>query len=119
VVDEDEQLLAIAKWYVPKKKKEPVRLGDIISQYVEVELEPKQTRNMSIEEAWREIVPEVLSAHCRCLGIKQGQVEIMVDSSVYNYQLAIRNTELIEQLRQAVPRLKIRSIKTKVGSFKK
>jgi hypothetical protein len=118
VIQEDEQLRAIAKWYAPKKLREPGRLGDIITQYVETELAPKHNKNISVEEAWREIVPEFLAPHCRCMGIKQGHVEILIDSPVYGYQLTIRSSELIEQLRQAVPRIRIKAIKTKIGSLK-
>jgi hypothetical protein len=116
---EDEQLRTLTRWKTPKGR-EAARLGEAVVEYFKNEVEPKQQHNDSIEAIWRQVVPEIFAGHCRCGGIKAGQVLITADSPVYSYQLNTRKAELLDMMKELAPaRLKVKDLKITVGTIKK
>jgi predicted nucleic acid-binding Zn ribbon protein len=110
VIDSDEQLRDITKWKKPKKRI-PDRLGTLVESYMHQEVSPSYRQFSSVEQAWRQAIPDELAAHCRCDSISNGQLKVVVDSSAYMYKLQTMNDELIERLDQLCRRPKIRKIK--------
>jgi len=110
VIDSDEQLRDITKWKKPKSRTVD-RLGTLMESFVRETIAPSYRQFNSVEQAWRQAVPDELAAHCWCDGISNGQLKVVVDSAAYMYKLQMMSTELIDRLDQLCRRPKIRKIK--------
>jgi hypothetical protein len=110
VIDQDEQLRNITNWKKPKDHA-PARLGTLLDDYIRDEVSPKYRQFSSVEQAWRQVVPDELAAHCWCDGISSGQLKIVIDSPAYMYKLQMISAELIEKLGQICRRPRIRTLK--------
>jgi predicted nucleic acid-binding Zn ribbon protein len=64
-----------------------------------------------VQQAWQQAIPDELAPHCRCDGISDGQLKVVVDSAAYMYKLQTMSAELIERLGELCRRPKIRKIK--------
>ena len=111
---EDQEIPVIAKFLVPKERKE-AKLGMVLADYFNSQLKPMQKQCAKIEQVWNEIIDPQMGLHCRCGGIKAGVVEIKVDSPVYVYQLSLQKDQLLEQIREAAPGLKAKKLKVVLG----
>jgi hypothetical protein len=110
VIDSDEQLRAITKWKKPKMRT-PDRLGALAESFMQEEIAPSYRQFTSVQQAWRQVIPDELAPHCWCDGISNGQLKVVVDSAAYMYKLQTMSAELIERLDQICKRPKIRKIK--------
>jgi predicted nucleic acid-binding Zn ribbon protein len=109
-IDQDEQLRNVTKWKKPKDHS-PARLGSLVEGYMNQEVAPKYKQFSSVEQAWRQAVPEELASHCRCDSVSGGQLKIVVDSPAYMYKLQAMSSDLVEKLGHFCRRPRIRSIK--------
>ncbi|MDO8302309.1 MAG: DUF721 domain-containing protein [Sedimentisphaerales bacterium] len=110
MIDSDEQLRDITKWKKPKKRTID-RLGTLVESFMREEIASSYRQFTSVEQAWRQAVPDDLASHCRCDGVSNGQLRVVVDSAAYMYKLQTMSAELIERLDQLCRRPKIRKIK--------
>ena len=110
MVDSDEQLRDITKWKKPKNRT-PDRLGTLVESFMHEEIAPSYRQFNSVQQAWRQVISDDLAPHCRCDGISNGQLKVIVDSAAYMYKLQTMSAELIERLDQICKRPKIRKIK--------
>jgi predicted nucleic acid-binding Zn ribbon protein len=110
VIDSDEQLRNITSRKKPRDNS-PARLGPLLEQYIAQQVSPKYRQFSSVEEAWRQAVPDELASHCRCESVSNGQLKIIVDSPAYMYKLQTISTELLERLEQLCRRPKVRTLK--------
>jgi hypothetical protein len=110
VIDSDDQLRNITEWKKPKKHT-PDRLGSLMESYMQDQVAPHYRQFSSVEQAWRQAVPDELAPHCWCDGISNGQLKVVVDSAAYLYTLQTMSAELIERLDQLCRRPRIRKIK--------
>lgn len=110
MIDSDEQLRELTKWKKPKARI-PDRLGTLVESYMHQEIAPSYRQFHSVQQAWRQVVPDELAAHCWCDGISNGQLKVVVDPAAYMYKLQTMSAELIERLDQICKRPKIRKLK--------
>ena len=110
MVDQDEQLRNITNRKKPKDRS-PALLGPILEQYVTEQVSPKYRQFSSVDQAWRQVVPDELAAHCRCESLSAGQLKVIVDSPAYMYKMQLISADLIEKLSELCRRPTIRKIK--------
>ena len=89
----------------------PDRLGTLMESFMREEIAPSYRQFNSVQQAWRQAIPDDLAAHCQCDGISNGQLKVVVDSAAYMYKLQTMSAELVERLDQICKRPKIRKIK--------
>jgi predicted nucleic acid-binding Zn ribbon protein len=98
-----------------RKPDRTAHLRDVIEQFMENEVSPRQVRFRNVAEAWNELLPAELGEHCRISGISRGQLEVLADSPSYMYELQLCSSELLEELQQRCPRFRITKIRFAVG----
>ena len=91
------------------------RIGNLVDTLLRETIKPAQTRLEPLEEAWEQIVPPGLAAHCRVRGLGSGQLRIGVDSPVYMYELQLCSQDLLEALQRRCPQSGLRRIKLTLG----
>lgn len=81
---------------------EPCRMGDITNGVV-ARLTPVYERCNSVGEAWDQVLPPALRAHCRVAGVRGGCLRIVVDAASYMYELQLCKAELLKELQRLCP----------------
>jgi hypothetical protein len=115
-MDEGEQLRRVVKWRTRQKpKKTAARLGDVVKQFMENQVSPRQARFGTIAEVWGGLLPAELRRHCEITDISGGRLKVLVDSPSYMYELQLCSSELLEELQRQCPRARIKKIKFAVG----
>jgi hypothetical protein len=77
-------------------------MGDIASGFV-ASLAPICESCTSVGEAWEQVLPGSLRAHCRIGGLSGGCLRIVVDAASYMYELQLCKTELLRELQRLCP----------------
>lgn len=116
MASEDQELRAIVQRMSPKDRTS--KLGEVLERFMAEALSPKFKAFTAVEQAWREAVPEELASHCRCEGVSNGQLKILVDSPAYMYRLETIRPQLFEQLGRLCPKPKIKKLKFIIAAFK-
>jgi predicted nucleic acid-binding Zn ribbon protein len=114
VIDQDEQLRNITNRKKPKDRT-PARLGPLLEEYITEQVSPKYRQFSTVEQTWRQVVPDEMASHCWCEGISGGQLKIIVDSPAYMYRLQVMSAELIERLGELCRRPAVKKIKLVPG----
>jgi len=115
MMDEGEQLRNIIKWRTKRKLNKTTRLGDVVKQFMENRVSPRQARFEAIAEVWSRLLPAEVHNHCEIADISGGQLKVLVDSPSYVYDLRLCSPELLEELQQQCPRARIKKIKFTIG----
>ena len=93
-------------------------VGQWIDGLIENVVQPKQTKLMRIQYAWRDLLPEELSEHSRPDSLRGGRLRVKVDSSAHQQELHwILQEDLVKQLRSKCPGITINDIKLVRGRF--
>ena len=113
---ENKQLLhkAVEEQRVRKSDK-TVRLGDAAEQFLIEQVSPKQARFGAVAELWNQLLPEELCRHCEIVDISGGWLKIKVDSPAYKYELQLCSSELLKELQQQCPKVRLTEIKFVFG----
>jgi len=90
-----------------------VRLGEMLTELVENQLLPQRAKFESLLEVWSELLPADISEHCRIADICGGQLKVLVDSAAYMYELQLRSSGILSEVRRRCPWIK--KIKVAVG----
>ena len=77
-------------------------MGDIASGLL-AGLTPVYERCHSVGDAWGEVLPPTLRAHCRLEGLKGGCLRVVVDAASYMYELQLCKAELLKELQRLCP----------------
>jgi predicted nucleic acid-binding Zn ribbon protein len=115
MADESRQFGNVFERRTRRKPDRTAHLGDIVGQFMENQVSPRQVRFGHITEVWSELLPAELGEHCRISGISKGQLEVLTDSPSYMYELQLCSSELLEELQHRCPRFRITKIKFAVG----
>jgi hypothetical protein len=111
-MDEDEQLLRDAvEGRLVKKFDRTAKVGDLVQTFVTKWVSPRQARFGAIIEVWSQLIPAELYKHCEIVDISGGQLKVRVDSPSYKYELQLCSSELLEELQQQCPRVRLTKIK--------
>lgn len=93
---------------------EASRLGDLASNLMQ-ELAPVSSRAGSLEEAWTDVVPPNLRAHCKLVSFQNGCLKIVAGESSYLYELQLCKAALLEEFRGKCPGVRINRIDVAMG----
>jgi predicted nucleic acid-binding Zn ribbon protein len=115
MADESKQIGNVFGRRTRRKPDRTAHLGDVVEQFMENQVSPRQARFRNVAEVWNELLPAELGEHCRISGISKGQLEVLADSPSYMYELQLCSSELLEELQQRCPRFRITKIKFIVG----
>ena len=84
-------------------------MGELTSGFV-AGLTPVYERCNSVGEAWEQVLPPTLRAHCRIGGIQGGCLRIVVDTASYMYELQLCKEELLTELQRLCPGTGLRRV---------
>ena len=104
-----------AKWRKKPKPYLAISMGQVAQQLIDKRISPLQARFSQIAEAWSRLLPAGLIGHCEIVDISGGQLEVQVDSPSYKYELQLCSSELLAELQQECPRLRLTKIKLVVA----
>ena len=68
-----------------------------------------------IERIWQNLLNEKERRHTKLFGIKEGTLSVHVDSPAWLYQMKIRQTKILKQMKDEIPGLK--HIRFKIGKI--
>ena len=98
------------------KRQDPTaKLGDVVKQFVENNIEPKHKKSSPLMELWDKILPEGQRRHCKIDSISGGLMKVKVDSPSYLYDLQLSGGELLAKIKEHCPAARIKKIKFTVG----
>ncbi|KPJ66005.1 MAG: hypothetical protein AMJ43_09455 [Coxiella sp. DG_40] len=89
----------------------PAKLGDMIREIMNQWISPQQVKFDSVVRLWSELLPEELRQHCRIMDISAGRLKVLVDSPSYMYDLQLRSSVILAELRRRCKQARIKSIK--------
>ena len=69
-----------------------------------------------VERIWTNILTEKELKHTKIIGIKEDGLLVCVDSPAWLYQMRIRQTKIMKQLKEEIPHIKY--IRFKMGKMK-
>ena len=78
-------------------------------------LAPVQSRYGALAEAWSELLPAGLRAHCRIAGLRDGCLKVAADAPSYLYELQMSKVALLAALRQMCPRARVQRIDVRLA----
>lgn len=88
---------------------EACRMGDLVSGFVD-RLRPVSSRYDSVAQAWEDLLPGNLRAHCRIGGVSNGSLKVLADGSAYLFELQLCKAVLLRELQRLCPSAKVRRI---------
>lgn len=91
-------------------KNEIYSLGEVMSEFMEVRIQPQFNRFSSVAELWDELLPAGLAEHCEIVEISAGRLKVQVDSPSYMYELQLCRSEILKEM-QRHPAIRIKDIK--------
>ena len=112
--DETEQLRNAVRWKKKATFNRTAKLSDTLSKVMK-RIGTRQRRFGGVYEFWSELLPDELREHCRLESIYDGQLEVMVDSPAYMYELRLCSSQLLGELQRNFGRGRIRKINFAVG----
>jgi hypothetical protein len=110
-MDEFEQLQNTLKYRRAKKRNNTTKLCDAVQKFLTEQVSPKQAKFGAVAEIWNQLLPEELCRHCEIVGISGGILKVKVDSPAYKYELQLCSSELIEELQQQCPKVRLTEIR--------
>jgi len=111
-MDEGEQLLRDAvKGRLVKKCDRTAKVGDVAQTFVTRWVSPRQARFGAVVEVWSRLIPAELCKHCEIVDVSGGQLKVRVDSPSYKYELQLCSSELLKELQQQCPKVRLTEIK--------
>ena len=109
-MDEETRLRNAVRWR-RRKAYDATRLDQAVQELVQEHVLPRQARFSRVMEVWERLLPESLAAHCEIVDITAGQLDVQVDSPSYLYELQLCSSELLDELQQQCPRVRLTKIR--------
>jgi predicted nucleic acid-binding Zn ribbon protein len=94
-----------------RRRREAVRLGDVVRELMDNQISRRQADFRSAEEFWSSTLPVELLQHCRIAGISGGKLTVEVDSPSYMYEMQLASYELLKGMQRQCPRVPVEKIK--------
>jgi len=111
-MDEGEQLLRdAAKGRLVKKFDRTAKVGDVVQTFVTKWVSPRQAKFSTVVEVWSRLIPAELCKHCEIVDVSGGRLKVRVDSPSYKYELQLCSSELLKELQQQCPKVRLTEIK--------
>ncbi len=99
----------------PQAPSTPRRVDELLSEYLENQLEPRRQKFGKIDESFRNLLPATLASHCRPDSVTAGNLKVIVDSPVYMHELRLCGEEIVRELKSLCPRARITKITPTIG----
>ncbi|MEC9091240.1 MAG: DUF721 domain-containing protein [Planctomycetota bacterium] len=71
-----------------------------------------------IKKIWEKTVGDQMKNKTRAVGIKGGNLTVLVESAIVNQEITYQKKELLEKIKRTTIGEKIKNIKFKIGIFK-
>ena len=86
-----------------------------LARLMDQQITPARTKLSPVIELWGQLLPGDIQKHCKIVGLKGRQLEVITDSSSYAYELKLCSEELIKEIQQNCPAAKVEKIKFVIG----
>jgi hypothetical protein len=90
-------------------------LGEVLGKIMVERVSVRHEQTLQLEQAWAEILPPDLAAHCRIDEFSPGTLKVAVDGPAYMHELRLCKEELCSEINRAVPCARVRDIKLVIG----
>ena len=111
MMSEGAQIYTAVRQRKKYKRDRTVRIGDVAQKFLGEQVSPRQAKYGAVLELWQQILPDELSRHCEIVDISGGQLTVKVDSPSYKYELHLCSSELLRELQQQCPKIRLTKIK--------
>ena len=91
-------------------------IKDVIGKVIGGIAERNPDRHNKIARIWRNLLTEQELKHTKLMGVKEETLLVFVDSPAWMYQMRIRQTKILKQLKEEVSDIK--HIRFKIGKIK-
>ena len=91
-------------------------IKNIVSTVIGNMAEHKPDIHNKIERIWANLLNEKELKHTKIIGVKENGLLVCVDSPAWLYQMRIRQTKILKQLKKEIPLIKY--IRFKMGKIK-
>ena len=91
-------------------------IKDIINKVIGDIAEKKPDIHNKVDRIWQNLLNKKELKHTKLVGINEGTLSVHVDSPAWLYQMRIRQTKIIKQLKEDAPDIKY--IRFKIGKVK-
>ena len=90
-------------------------IKDIVNSVIGNIANKSPNEHNKTERIWKNLLNEKELKHTRIAGIKEGTLFVCVDSPAWMYQMRIRQTKILKELKEEIPGVK--SIRFKMGKI--
>ena len=90
-------------------------IKDIINKVIGDMADHNPDTYSKAERIWWNLLNEQEHKHTKFLGVNKGTVSVCVDSPAWLYQMRMRKTKILKQLKEEIPDIKF--ISFKIGSI--
>jgi predicted nucleic acid-binding Zn ribbon protein len=90
-------------------------LGEVLESVMAERVCAGYERAVLLRQAWVEVVPAELAAHCKLKDLSGNVLKIAADSPAYMHELRLYRKELVEQIRSVAPRAGVKDIRITTG----
>ena len=90
-------------------------VGNIVAEVIALRGIGRPRASDARVRAWAEAVGQPMAEMTRCGSIRRGRLEVIVANSVTMQELAYQKTEILARLNDAMPELKLRDLRFRVG----
>ncbi len=108
-MEEDDLLRGAASWQYQRKDTSS-RLGQEITSYLD-RRNRDFIKNAAIVDAWQDVVPELMRPYCRLDKRDGNTLTVQVAPGPYMHQMQMQADEIIDRIKQAVPRCGIQKLR--------
>jgi hypothetical protein len=91
------------------------RLSEVLDSIMDERLSVRHEQTVQLEQAWAEVLPSGLAAHCRIGEFSPGVLKVIVDGPGYMHELRLCKKDLCDAINRAAPSAKIKDIKLVAG----
>jgi len=110
-MDEIERLQNTLRCRRTRKPYNATGIGQIVQQYLDGQVSPRQAVFSEVSEAWSRMLPDELARRCEIVDISGGLLKVRVDSPSYMYELQLCGSDLLDELQKQCPRARLTRIK--------
>lgn len=91
-------------------------IKDVICKVIGGIADRSPDQHNKIDRIWRNLLTEQELKHVKLMGVKEGTLLVFIDSPAWMYQMRIRQTKILKQLKEEVSDVK--HIRFKIGIIK-
>lgn len=94
---------------------EAIKISESLDKIMQEQILPLRKRYEMITQLLDKLLPAYISRHCKIVQVSDGYLKIETDSPSYMYELQLRSSDILEQIKSFCPGIKIKKIKFTLG----